>query len=40
MASRPIPAVEMIPIGLVTVVNPRVRSKRIFKEIVAKNGNP
>jgi ParB family chromosome partitioning protein len=25
----------MIPIGLVTVVNPRVRSKRIFKEIVA-----
>jgi ParB family transcriptional regulator, chromosome partitioning protein len=35
MASRPIPAVEMIPIGLVTVVNPRVRSKRIFKEIVA-----
>jgi ParB family chromosome partitioning protein len=35
MASRPIPAVEMIPIDLVTVVNPRVRSKRIFKEIVA-----
>ena len=35
MASRPIPAVEMIPIGLVTVVNPRVRSKRIFKENVA-----
>jgi ParB family chromosome partitioning protein len=25
----------MIPIGLVAVVNPRVRSKRIFKEIVA-----
>ena len=35
MAPRPIPAVEMIPVGLVTVVNPRVRSKRIFKEIVA-----
>jgi ParB family transcriptional regulator, chromosome partitioning protein len=35
MASHPIPAVEMIPIGLITVVNPRVRSKRIFKEIVA-----
>ena len=35
MASRPIPAVEMIPVGLVTVVNPRVRSTRIFKEIVA-----
>ena len=35
MAPRPIPAVEMIPIGLVAVVNPRVRSKRIFKEIVA-----
>jgi hypothetical protein len=35
MAHRPIPAVEMIPTSLVTVVNPRVRSKRIFKEIVA-----
>jgi ParB family chromosome partitioning protein len=35
MAPRPIPVVEVIPIGLVTVVNPRVRSKRIFKEIVA-----
>jgi ParB family transcriptional regulator, chromosome partitioning protein len=35
MASHTIPAVEMIPIGLITVVNPRVRSKRIFEEIVA-----
>jgi ParB family chromosome partitioning protein len=35
MAPRPIPVVEVIPIGLVTVVNPRVRSKRIFEEIVA-----
>jgi len=38
MAPRPIPAVEMIPIGLISVVNPRVRSKRIFKEIVANIG--
>jgi hypothetical protein len=30
MAPRPIPAVEMIPIGLISVVNRRVRSKRIF----------
>ena len=35
MAPPPLPAVEMIPVGLVTVMNPRVRNKRIFKEIVA-----
>src|SRR5271168_1087362 len=28
-------AVEMIPIEHITVINPRVRNKKIFKEIVA-----
>src|SRR5580704_7319266 len=28
-------AVEMIPIELITVVNPRVRNKKIFKEIIS-----
>ncbi len=35
MTSASIPAVEMIPIDRITVVNPRVRNKRIFKEITA-----
>lgn len=30
-----VPSVELIPIDLITVVNPRVRNKRIFREIVA-----
>ena len=28
-------AVEMIPIERITVINPRVRNKKIFKEIVS-----
>src|SRR5437588_4935751 len=28
-------AVEMIPIERITVINPRVRSKKIFKEIIS-----
>jgi ParB family chromosome partitioning protein len=35
MTSEQIPAVEMIPIDRITVVNPRVRNKRVFKEIMA-----
>ena len=31
---KPVPAVEMIPIDLIDVVNPRIRNKRLFKEIV------
>jgi ParB family chromosome partitioning protein len=34
MVDRPSPAVELIPVERITVVNPRVRNKRIFKEIV------
>lgn len=33
MAS-PVPEIEMIPVERITVVNPRVRNKRIFREIV------
>lgn len=33
MAS-PVPEIEMIPVDRITVVNPRVRNKRIFREIV------
>jgi ParB family chromosome partitioning protein len=33
-AARPAQRVDMIPIDQITVVNPRVRNKRIFKEIV------
>ena len=29
------PTVELIPIDLITVTNPRVRNKRIFQEITA-----
>jgi len=32
--TKPAPAVAMIPIGLIDVVNPRIRNKRLFKEIV------
>lgn len=35
MAARPAQRVEMIPIDRISVVNPRVRNKRIFEEIVA-----
>jgi ParB family chromosome partitioning protein len=35
MAKKSVPEVELIPIDLITVVNPRVRSKKIFKEIVS-----
>lgn len=31
---KPVPVVEMIPIDLIDVVNPRIRNKRLFKEIV------
>ena len=34
MTKRAVPEVQLIPIDLVTVVNPRVRNKIIFKEIV------
>ena len=33
--TSPVQSVELIPIGRITVLNPRVRNKRIFKEIVA-----
>src|SRR3981081_1406972 len=29
------PAVELIPVDRITVINPRVRNKKIFKEIIA-----
>jgi len=32
------PAIEMIPVNLITVINPRVRNKKIFREIVANIG--
>lgn len=32
------PAVELIPIDQITVVNPRVRNKKVFKEIVTNIG--
>jgi ParB family chromosome partitioning protein len=35
MNETPAPAIEMIPVDLISVVNPRVRNKRNFKEIVA-----
>lgn len=34
-APAPAPSVELIPVDRITVVNPRVRNKRIFREIVA-----
>jgi ParB family chromosome partitioning protein len=33
MPDGTVPAVKMIPIDHITVVNPRVRNKRVFKEI-------
>lgn len=38
MAAVPAQKVEMIPINRITVVNPRIRSKKHFKEIVANIG--
>ena len=35
MAKKPVPTIRMIPVDQITVVNPRVRNKRGFKEIVA-----
>jgi len=35
MTESPAPAIEMIPVDLINVVNPRVRNKRNFREIVA-----
>ena len=35
MKASPVPSVELVPVDLVTVVNPRVRNPRIFKENVA-----
>jgi ParB family chromosome partitioning protein len=35
MKTPPVPSVELVPLDLVTIVNPRVRNPRIFKEIVA-----
>lgn len=34
MPALPSQRVEMIPVGKITVVNPRVRNKKVFKEIV------
>lgn len=38
MAAVPAQKVEMIPINRITVVNPRIRSKKHFKEIIANIG--
>ncbi len=35
MAKKPLPEVELIPVELINVVNPRIHNKKIFKEIVA-----
>ncbi len=34
MSALPAQRVEMIPIDRITIVNPRIRNKRTFKEIV------
>ncbi|HJQ15852.1 MAG TPA: plasmid partitioning protein RepB C-terminal domain-containing protein [Allosphingosinicella sp.] len=34
MSARPAQRVEMIPIDRITIVNPRVRNKKVFREIV------
>jgi ParB family chromosome partitioning protein len=34
MAATPAQRVEMIPINRITVVNPRIRNKKVFKEII------
>ena len=33
--SQDTPSIEMIPIERITVINPRLRNKRLFKEIIA-----
>ena len=38
MAATPAQRVEMIPIGRITIVNPRVRNQRVFNEIVENIG--
>ena len=35
MENQGVPTVEMIPVDLINVVNPRVRNKKIFKEIIS-----
>ena len=35
MNIRSVPTIELVPVDKVDVVNPRVRNKRLFKEIVA-----
>ncbi|MDR3500698.1 MAG: plasmid partitioning protein RepB C-terminal domain-containing protein [Parvibaculum sp.] len=35
MKADAIPAVELVPVDQITVVNPRVRNKKVFREIVA-----
>ena len=30
--------VEMVPVGRINVINPRVRNKKIFREIIANIG--
>ena len=35
MTTKSVPEVQIIPIDLITVVNPRVRNKKIFREIIA-----
>jgi ParB family chromosome partitioning protein len=35
MMTKSVPEVQLIPIDLITVINPRVRNKKVFKEIVA-----
>jgi ParB family chromosome partitioning protein len=35
MSSPELPSVEMIPIDRITVINPRVRNKKVFMEVVA-----
>src|SRR3981189_845976 len=35
MTEKPAQSVEMIPVDLIDVVNPRVRNKKIFREITA-----
>lgn len=35
MTSSVAPTVEMIPLDLISVVNPRIRNKKVFKEIVS-----
>lgn len=32
--SDPVPEIRMVPVDLITILNPRVRNKRIFQELV------